>query len=724
MCERAPIGASKHVPKFLDDIRMVGVSGFTWKIKGAANSMVKAWMEEKQSYWHRIMRSGVGAKRAAPPPLPDKSFQLNFSKQFCRLPEIVLFTKMEANGKVSPGKSILMQARGETEGAVQIGYAQQSFMGKLQATLMPDASCHDLKQYCLRALKLCFGNLVPRWRCDSGTVHNIGQFCRTSTGPALALTSQQGKPIRIQNGTDQHRTSNPPVHVAGPYEVANFTNGKFLCFDDNEGCIRYFSNTIHLWKHIRQAPCKSSLNQPPLAANTTTKSTDRSNSNTDNYDNNDCPNCSGGHVETSESHGETSKDFDGTSEDFGETSENYSETTSAHKNVLSLHATVVRNMCNLRANSSVTGKVLKDVISETEALLCETVKHLKRNVKEFFAARSMLRDDDVQDLMLCFDLENPFEGLSTTDRQIAALKETFNYIEPIEIPLCHHIDSVPGSKIGKQKVKHVYETCQYMPSPSIAGVTADSALHKSKYFDMTSNYVFYIMHDMLEGICQFELKQVIHQYIFFQALFSVELLNARINSFRYGIPEGKNKPSAYFSASSLRNMKDHSIKQKAMQTCYPPDEAKKEVAIQLVREFPILKDVSDATGEGYLHEAAAPKFLSWFGAFFVPRLLKMVETERPDLFRKLADASFHMLIVNITRGWQNVIVKVASSSNAGAGKRKAIDVNTKFEIVKACEEGSVSKTEVCRHFGFSSSTLFTILKNKDKIKDVGIKHKH
>ncbi|KAJ8872289.1 hypothetical protein PR048_025891 [Dryococelus australis] len=54
------------------------------------------------------------------------------------------------------------------------------------------------------------------------------------------------------------------------------------------------------------------------------------------------------------------------------------------------------------------------------------------------------------------------------------------------------------------------------------------------------------------------------------------------------------------------------------------------------------------------------------------------------------------------------IVKVASSSNAGAGKCKAIDVATKFEIVKACEEGSVGKTEVgsCWLAGFLGDLPF------------------
>jgi hypothetical protein len=41
-----------------------------------------------------------------------------------------------------------------------------------------------------------------------------------------------------------------------------------------------------------------------------------------------------------------------------------------------------------------------------------------------------------------------------------------------------------------------------------------------------------------------------------------------------------------------------------------------------------------------------------------------------------------------------------------------LDVATKFEIIQACENGNVSKSEIGRLYNFSLSTHFTILKNK------------
>lgn len=99
------------------------------------------------------------------------------------------------------------------------------------------------------------------------------------------------------------------------------------------------------------------------------------------------------------------------------------------------------------------------------------------------------------------------------------------------------------------------------------GVREDSALHASKYFYFTENYTFDPMHDILEDIGQLELKLVILEYSTnCNYNFNVDQLNTRINLFQFGIMEIKNKPSANFNATALKNVKDHTIPQKAVQT--------------------------------------------------------------------------------------------------------------------------------------------------------------
>lgn len=74
------------------------------------------------------------------------------------------------------------------------------------------------------------------------------------------------------------------------------------------------------------------------------------------------------------------------------------------------------------------------------------------------------------------------------------------------------------------------------------------------------------MHDLLEGICHMELKLVLHYHVSEAKYFNLDIFNKRIYSFKYGKSDIKNKPSANFEITSLNNLKDHKIKQKAMQT--------------------------------------------------------------------------------------------------------------------------------------------------------------
>lgn len=48
-------------------------------------------------------------------------------------------------------------------------------------------------------------------------------------------------------------------------------------------------------------------------------------------------------------------------------------------------------------------------------------------------------------------------------------------------------------------------------------------------------------------------------------------------------------------------------------------------------------------------------------------------------------------------------------------KRKCLTLATKLEIIKTIDEGKLSKSEIGRQYKLSSSSLFTILKNRDKI---------
>lgn len=74
------------------------------------------------------------------------------------------------------------------------------------------------------------------------------------------------------------------------------------------------------------------------------------------------------------------------------------------------------------------------------------------------------------------------------------------------------------------------------------------------------------MHDLLEGTVQMSIKFVLRHLVVINNCFNVNFLNQRINNFRYGPIESKNKLSPNFSLQMLQNVKQKSIKQKAIQT--------------------------------------------------------------------------------------------------------------------------------------------------------------
>jgi len=124
---------------------------------------------------------------------------------------------------------------------------------------------------------------------------------------------------------------------------------------------------------------------------------------------------------------------------------------------------------------------------------------------------------------------------------------------------------------------------------SETGMVGDCALNSSSNFHVTTNYIFDIMHDILEGIGPFELKLVLKQYICEEGLFTVAYFNHKVKTFYYGMIESKNKPSANFSLANLRNLGDHKIKQRAMQTWV------------LLRAFPFLVEGKVLTGDKYMN---------------------------------------------------------------------------------------------------------------------------
>ncbi|XP_066595409.1 uncharacterized protein [Prorops nasuta] len=79
------------------------------------------------------------------------------------------------------------------------------------------------------------------------------------------------------------------------------------------------------------------------------------------------------------------------------------------------------------------------------------------------------------------------------------------------------------------------EDCSY-------GVSDECIFNSLMNFHVTENITLDYMHDVLEGICRYELRDILNELINVQKLFSLETLNCRIKFFDIGSKSGVNKP--------------------------------------------------------------------------------------------------------------------------------------------------------------------------------------
>lgn len=96
------------------------------------------------------------------------------------------------------------------------------------------------------------------------------------------------------------------------------------------------------------------------------------------------------------------------------------------------------------------------------------------------------------------------------------------------------------------------------------GIKTSCLLNTLQYFHVAENVTVDIMHDVLEGCAAHEVKLLLFSFIYEKKYFSLELLNARIASFDYGISDRSNKPTE-LSEGELKDQQKNGLNQKASQ---------------------------------------------------------------------------------------------------------------------------------------------------------------
>ncbi|KAJ8017637.1 hypothetical protein HOLleu_44812 [Holothuria leucospilota] len=109
---------------------------------------------------------------------------------------------------------------------------------------------------------------------------------------------------------------------------------------------------------------------------------------------------------------------------------------------------------------------------------------------------------------------------------------------------------------------HVQQAQQNLNLPHVQGVKRESVLNDCAYFHILSNYSLDVMHDLLEGVVQYEIKLVLSQFVLKREppLISYSNLSNELHTYDYGSTEKSNKPS-FIKLKSPGN----AIGQKAMQ---------------------------------------------------------------------------------------------------------------------------------------------------------------
>lgn len=82
------------------------------------------------------------------------------------------------------------------------------------------------------------------------------------------------------------------------------------------------------------------------------------------------------------------------------------------------------------------------------------------------------------------------------------------------------------------------------------GIKSRCIFHDLTDFHILINIIVDNMHDLLEGVCQYDLGLILHQFIYVNNFFTLEQLNNYIRGFDFG--DVKNKPTEILETHILR----------------------------------------------------------------------------------------------------------------------------------------------------------------------------
>lgn len=108
-----------------------------------------------------------------------------------------------------------------------------------------------------------------------------------------------------------------------------------------------------------------------------------------------------------------------------------------------------------------------------------------------------------------------------------------------------------NSRMGPSRAAYSKET----------GINHESVLDELQYFSVASGALLPgVMHDVLEGILQYEAKLLLRHLIYDEGCFTLDQLNSRIGRMELGFMESSNRPSQ-ISATTLQSQDSNLLTQ-------------------------------------------------------------------------------------------------------------------------------------------------------------------
>lgn len=107
-----------------------------------------------------------------------------------------------------------------------------------------------------------------------------------------------------------------------------------------------------------------------------------------------------------------------------------------------------------------------------------------------------------------------------------------------------------------------YSTDIAINNLSLTGIKELCVFHEIQSFHVTNNYAVDIMHDILEGVCKYDIGMMLKVMVYNLNYFTIDTLNNRIESFNYGTIDIRNRPPLISNDS----LKHGSIKMSASET--------------------------------------------------------------------------------------------------------------------------------------------------------------